>query len=382
MSTRRSSVWVLSTACVLGLLFQAWIVSQQGPALIEGTLEGHNDFLQLYVGASLCGTGQLYSLEANQRLQSEFIGRVSPSVRYSRLPFYSLLLRPLTWMPYRTAYWTFQALSLGSLLAFACLAVPRTPLIAPLLCFSIPALMTLKLGQDVFLVLLAFAVYQALSERGKALAAGLVLSLCLVKFHLFVLVGAGLVLTKQRQQLMGAAAGAALWLSLSFLAGGSAWIGDYVALLRDPALHPSPSIMPNLHGMSLGHAGWEWTLVGFVVLLFVTTVWRVRDEHVRQALALTGGLLISRHAYIQDSVLILAAVPLVLRAAAGAPTTFLLLLFCSPIAAILQLLNPPVSAIPAAVLLTSFTWICVSSLRRSANARSQLNAQALHPTVA
>ena len=360
--------WTLTALCGLGLAFQVWMVSQQGPALLRGTLEGHNDFLQLYVGARLAGTGELYSLEANQRLQAELTGKVSPSIRYSRLPFYALLLRPLAALPYRAAYLTFQGLSLAALLVFVWLTVPECPLLAPLLCFSIPLTASFRQGQDLMFLLLVLVVYQLLARRGHGFAAGLVLSLGLIKFHLLVLLWLGLVIRKHWPEVKGMVTGMGLALALSLAAGGPHWIAGYLALLRDPALHPSPAIMPNLHGMTLGHTGIELGCAVVVVALFGIIALREPRRPMVEALALIGSLLVSRHAYIQDSVLMLAALAMLDKVDTSGPGKFLLLLFCTPLGALLQLTDPPVSVLPAAMLLLAYVMLVTAARPRPAPA--------------
>lgn len=349
--------------CLLGLAFQYWLIAQQGEALIRGAVEGHNDFLQLYVGASLTGTGELYSLEANQRLQRLLIGKVSPSVRYSRLPFYALLLRPLAELPYRTSYWIFQALSFAALIVLAWLWAPECPLLLPLLCFSIPLTACFRQGQDLMFVLLALTFFHRLSRSGRGLAAGWVLSLCLIKFHFFVLVALALLLRRMWPEVKGALLGAAVALTLSFAAGGFSWPADYLALLRDPALHPSPSIMPNLHGLALGNFAVELSTSLVVLAVFLAVARREPLWPAVLALALIGGLLLSRHAYIQDAVLLLPALGLIDKVRTSALGKLGLLLVCTPLGAVLQLMDPPASVFSPGLLLAAYLALALASWR-------------------
>jgi hypothetical protein len=353
----------LVLACLLGLAFQAWVVSQQGEALIQGTIDGHNDFLQLYVGGKLCGTGELYSLEANQREQRAAIGKISPSVRFSRLPFYAVLLRPLTALRYRTAYGLFQAWSVAALIGFAWLMAPECRLLLPLLCFSIPLTAAFRQGQDLMFVLLAVALFYRWSRQGRGWWAGLVLSVGLIKFHLLVLVWLALVARRQWPEVKGALAGGLAALALCFAGGGINWMGDYLALLRDPALHPSPSIMPNLHGLAMGNAWVEMTASLVVVALLMAAARREADFGAVLALALLGGLLISRHAYIQDAVVVLPALALLDKVHTSGLGKLLLLLFCLPLGALLQLMDPPVSQAAPALLLAGYMALALASVR-------------------
>jgi hypothetical protein len=212
-------------------------------------------------------------------------------------------------------------------------------------------------------LLLVFAVYRVLARRGHGFAAGLVLSIGLIKFHLVLLLLAVPVLRRQWAELRGLGAGGVVALALSFAAGGAHWISDYIALLRDPALHPSPAIMPNLHGMTLGQAGIELGCAVVVVALFGIVAMREPRRELVETLALMG----SRHAYIQDSVLMLAALALLHKVDTSGPGKFLLLLFCTPLGALLQLMDPPVSVLPAAMLLLAYVMLVTAPRPRPAS---------------
>jgi hypothetical protein len=75
-------------------------------------LTGQTDFVQLYTGAQLSGTGKLYDPEANYGWHQRLFGKRFPAVLHSRPPFYSFLLRPLGRLPYLAAFFLFVALNL------------------------------------------------------------------------------------------------------------------------------------------------------------------------------------------------------------------------------------------------------------------------------
>ena len=96
-------------AALVGLCFLSLLIWTQR----ERIFTGRNDFSQLYVGANLSGTGQLYNRAANIELFKKTIGVTMEGVLYSRLPFYAFLLRPLTTLPYLIAFWLFAAINLA-----------------------------------------------------------------------------------------------------------------------------------------------------------------------------------------------------------------------------------------------------------------------------
>src|ERR1051326_8567628 len=91
-------------------------------------------------------------------------------------------------------------------------------------------------GQDVNIVLLLAAVALALLVKQRDFAGGLVLSLCLIKFHLFVLAPLVLLRYRRWRAAGGAALGCGILLLISFVAAGPNWPAEYWKVLRDPQL--------------------------------------------------------------------------------------------------------------------------------------------------
>jgi len=162
----------------VGIFFLGWIATRWPGGLVEEAFSGHNDFVQLYAGARLIGSPGLYSPEANLRVQRELIGLQSPSVLYSRLPFYAFLLKPLTAAPYHRAYIIFQIVNIACLVGTIGFFARRQLEIGVLAAYSVPALAAVLVGQDLGLVIFFYAAFYWLSERGQEFTAGLALSLC------------------------------------------------------------------------------------------------------------------------------------------------------------------------------------------------------------
>jgi hypothetical protein len=141
-------------------------------------LAGQNDFLALYVGATLAGTPDLYSPPVFERMQKKTVNIRMPAVLFSRPPFYAVLLKPLAAMPYPAAYLLFQVLSVAALVSALRVLAPRGDPLWLLGGMSIPVLTAFINGQDVLLVLAAAAASIALWRRGFTFASGLVLSRC------------------------------------------------------------------------------------------------------------------------------------------------------------------------------------------------------------
>ena len=271
---------------------------------------GQNDFLQLYAGAKLSGTSDLYSPIAARRIHRESVGVELDGVYYSRPPFYADLLRPLGHLPYRAAYWTFESISFGAFAVFLILFVPQCKELVLFSSLCFPLLSDFLNGQDVTLVLLLAAGSILAIRHEHDFAAGLLLSLCAIKGHLFVLTPLIFLIHRRWMVLAGGAVGGGVLTAMSFLSDGRDWPRRYLTLLANPELHPSPSSMPNLRGLVFGVTGEEypamyWVLTICVVAAVVWLAWKIRDLEMAFAMSMVAGLLVGYHAYLQDAVLLL-----------------------------------------------------------------------------
>ena len=95
MKRDNQSPWFFVMAAVIGVFVFFVVLLVQPRELTIRMIRGENDFLQLYAGARLNGTAELYSHAANQRINQEAAGVESSAISHSRLPFYSFFLRPL-----------------------------------------------------------------------------------------------------------------------------------------------------------------------------------------------------------------------------------------------------------------------------------------------
>lgn len=296
---------------------------------------GQNDFLQLYAGAKLSGTPELYSPAAARRIHRESAGVELVGVYYSRPPFYAVLLRPLGHLPYRVAYWTFEGISFAAFAAFLILFVPQCKELVLFSSLCLPLLSNFLNGQDVTLVLM-LAAGSILAIRGKRdFLAGLLLSLCAIKGHLFVLTPLVFLIYRRWVVLAGGAAGGVALIAMSFLTDGKDWPQRYLALLKNPELHPNPSGMPNLRGLVFGITGAEypaiyWALTIVVVAGVAWLAWRLKDLEMAFAMSLVAGLLVGYHAYLQDAALLLLPFAIVIARSKAVPLRVVMALAILP----------------------------------------------------
>jgi hypothetical protein len=338
---------LILASIVTGIIFLGMIAYVNKERIIAG----RTDFAQLYAGASLVGTPDLYSARANDAIISRVTGVTMEGVTYSRLPFYAWLLKPFTWLPYRTAYYSFVLLNVGAALVF----IFRFSSICrelPLFCaFSVPLLVAFAQGQDTPILLLLASTVFLLAQRGRDFAAGLVLSLCAIKFHLFTMLALAVIVHKRWRLLAGGVTGGLALLVLSFAAAGPDWPAAYLNLATSGYLDPCPACMPNVKGMSVLIPSLEWPITAAVVILFLVLAWRISDFYTVFALALIAGLLLSLHAYPQDTVLLLLSFAIIIsRSADKLLRTIMALAITPPMHLLLLAREPYSAAVPAAYI--------------------------------
>lgn len=284
----------------------------------ERIAKGQNDFVALYAGARLVGTPDLYSRAANLAVSQEVTGITMKSVVYTRPPFYACLLKPLSALPYLTAYALFCLVCVASVLWFVVRFTRDCPALPLYAAFSIPVAAVLPQGQDTPFLLVFTGTALLLHRAGRPFLAGMMLALCAIKFHLFLLVPLLLVMKREWRTLAGGAAGGGVLLLLTLLLAGPSSLPAYLAVLRDPWINFTPDMMPNLHGFAAIlpaalSTPVETGLVLFTLAAFFWACSRSDSYEFLFALTLIGGLLVSFHSGISDQVLLLPAFVLLFR---------------------------------------------------------------------
>jgi hypothetical protein len=342
----------------LGVVFLLSLAYQQR----ERALKGQNDFVQLYAGGRLAGTPDLYSRSANLALIKSIQGFTMQTVVYTRPPFYAAVLRPLAALPYRVAYAVFSLLTLASILWFVIRFSKECPSLPFFAAFSIPLLTALCNGQDTAFLLAILGGSILLTRRKMDFLAGLVLSLCAIKFHLFLFLPILLLVKKRWRILGGGASGIALLAGVGVLVNGMDSTWQYVRVLRDPWINPSAIGMPNLHGLVAvlhGDARMEMLLIAGVLLGFLWITQRSENYEFLLAASLVCGLLVSFHSGVADDVVLFPAFVMAAGASASEPLRASAALILTPIPYFMALAGAPYSAfLPIALLvLLGVFWI-------------------------
>ncbi|MFN7918846.1 MAG: glycosyltransferase family 87 protein [Bryobacteraceae bacterium] len=362
----------LAGCILIGLLIDVLA----GQHLWSRAKRGENDFLQLFAGARLVRTPELYVMDASLRVHREVTesGTYYPAVCYTRLPWYALMLSPLGKLPYRTAYYIWEAFNATVFVVFLWLWSREYPPVWALAALSIPLLVNLLNGQDSGLVTALCGFALLLERRGRDLAAGVLLSLASIKFHLLVLVPIGLVIHRRWGILKGGLAGGAALFVLSAIADGFDWPGRYLAVLRSPAVHPGAETMTTFRNLAWFVSGAENPSLELVLsvataALFAYLAWRIRSFGVMFGLALAGGVLVCHHAYSQDLVVLVLMAALFATAGASTALTNWTIALAMPPAAFLLYFGFPLSA-ALPVLLLSILLVALADAHRQTGARS------------
>jgi len=344
------------------MLFLLWQVNDPIRA-------ARNDFMPLYVAAKLAGTGDLYEPHAYYAFMIQRFEALHESLRFTRLPFYATLLWPLSFLPYETAYGVWWLLRVAALAAFV--ALWRIPSRSDTILFtvlSLPVFASLAAGQDSIFLLLFIALAVRWREKGRDFSAGLALSLCAIKFHLFLLLPLLLWRRRLGRMAAGFGSGAAALLAVTFAVEGCWWPLDYFRVLTDGRVHPGPDSMPNLHGLFAGLPHGLY-LEAFAAVAVLLAAWvSLREASFPSALALTllGGLLLSFHSYLMDAAVLLPALLIVVAGTTRRWMKIAGTLLLSPPAALLLVSHPPWSYVTQAGLAVFFfaTVLDVHSARR------------------
>ena len=289
---------LLAASLALTLIYAVIRLSVSGSALVHGW----NDFAPLRAGAELVGTPGLYSFAANQRAEQAASGAIM-KITYFRPPFYAALLRPLAWLPYPVAYWIFQLATIGSLAWFLRRWFARPLHVVALA--GIPLVEAFVNGQDVAFVVALAAVSLLLARRGEDVTSGLILSLCTIKFHLFLLVPVAILARRRWGVLAGAACGVAGLAAISFLAQGWAWPIDYWRILHRRDMHPEAFLSISVRGM-IGDRPIALAIACVVLLaVFLWIAAREANYELLFGIAVLTSLLIGYHVYMSDALLLL-----------------------------------------------------------------------------
>jgi hypothetical protein len=279
--SRRDLFALIVLACG-GLALLAVIASPYWKDIVLG----HTDYLSFYAGGRLAFTPDLYDPPHAMAEQLRAAGVMGKGSYYTRMPWFAAAMWPLARLSYFTGQYIWEALLLAGLLVFLALwPRPSFPVRAAILCYSIPALMSLRMGQDPPLLLALMAIALVLLYRGKPVLAGLVLSLTLAKFHLFLPLFPAVLFARRWRFASGLFSGTAILLAANFLVSGPSWPRTYLAAITDPVVTPGVIITPSLFYAIPGTPQMRNLVVAVVGLIMMALYLRIAREKVELLIA-------------------------------------------------------------------------------------------------
>jgi Glycosyltransferase family 87 len=281
-SRSRGDLWALIALACGGLALLASIAS---PYWKDVAL-GHTDYLSFYAGGRLAFTPALYDPPHAMAEQLRAAHVMGKGTYFIRMPWFAAAMWPLARLPYLTGQFIWEALLIAGLVVFVALwPRPSFPVRATILCYSLPALMSLRMGQDPPLLLASMAISLALLYRGKPVLAGLVLSLTLAKFHLFLPLYPAVLFARRWRFASGLFSGTAILLAANFVVSGFDWPQRYLAAMTNPATTPVVSVTPSLFYAIPGTPQIRNLVVAMVGLALMVLYLRIAREKVELLIA-------------------------------------------------------------------------------------------------
>ena len=346
---------VAALLCLLGLAVNCVII---GPGALKGAYLGQNDFRQFYVGGKLAVSGNLYNFDRVLEAQRDALGESNERMMPGRLPFYYAALAPLGRLPYHVALRLWNGCTILATALFVWLSPKaRRAQLAVACCWSLPLVFSTAIGQDVGFVLLILVLTLRTLDSEQPLLAGLILSLCLIKFHLFLLLPLLFLGKREGRLASGFSIGAAVLLLISFVAGWD-WPRAYLALNLH-AVSEDSRLMPTLHGLADHFPARD--VVEFVLSVAVIgLVWRVvrrADFEVALTATFLGGLLLTRHAYLQDCGMLVGSLVTLFQRPGNAVVRYCALVLLLPIPYVLFFMQGgATTAALFVLLLAAMAW--------------------------
>jgi hypothetical protein len=339
-------------------------------------LVGQNDFLGLYPGGRLAFDPHLYDKATVDQLQAEAAQTYSDAYMFIRLPFYAVMLSPLTRLPYLYAYCTFLVISFLSLIGFVAMWRPPSPSVTlECMCLFLPAMVAFLNGQDTLVLLFIVAMVVRLEAGHKPVLAGILLALGAIKIHLFLLIPILILAGRFWTVGVGYSIGGVSLAMISFAAQGWNWPIKYYHLISQAAVSPHTEFMPNLNNLchQLPFSGlWQ----GMLTLAVIAAAWAAarRSSFLRGlGIVLCGGILIGHHSYLADCSLLL---PIALSARSLTDWPFLRTasdLFLKPFLYVFLFLPVPIFPL---LLLGYFALLAHAPWREGKETPKQLHAAA------
>jgi len=168
-------------------------------------------------------------------------------------------------------------------------------------------------GQDDSFLLLFIALSATLVRKNLHFAGGLILSLCMSKFHLMIFIPCILIASLRWKLMLGLITGVASLILTSFVVGGWTWPVEWYRAVRRPVVHQNmdKSAIDILSHHLTGPAFAGSVSILLLVLIGVVIYASRLDYPMAMGITLAAGLVAALHVYLYDYLLLLPLLSLV-----------------------------------------------------------------------
>jgi hypothetical protein len=234
---------------------------------------------------------------------------------FVRPPIYATALSPLAALPPHAAFAVWELVNVAAVIGFV-LVLDPSPFGLVMTALFLPLGLSFRQGQDMALWLLCIGLSMALLRRKKPFMAGLVLALCGMKFHLFLLVPVFLLARKAGRMAAGLCAGGALLIFGCFALFGRNWVFQYYSCVMENQKHLRST------GSFLTVLQVQWWPVVVCLGMGALCYWAcryVQNPEAALSSAVGLGLFVAPRLYLYDAVVALPALLLIFRRLLDAP---------------------------------------------------------------
>jgi hypothetical protein len=279
------------------------------------------DFTQFYFASRIVAGGQIARIHDRAvyeplvaEVKKDFYWKDHPYY-YNRPAFSAVFYWPLSWFSYVTASRVHLAINL-LLMALLIWKLPiwlnANPSVRFGLWLYFPFAYSVGMGQDTLLITLIMAYSLCVLIHRNQTLAGVLLSLCLFKPHLLVLVPLLFLAERKREALRAFLLSGAALAAISVAIVGPAGVRQFIDLLQAPTTDYYPSYMGNIRAVSMNFGPEFAWFVGIFAVGTAILVFYREGYYERLTVCLMLPLLLGPHVYWCDYCL-LAIVALITR---------------------------------------------------------------------
>jgi hypothetical protein len=190
-----------------------------------------------------------------------------------------------------------------------------------------PCWIGIAFGQDLVFGLACFVIGFDHIRKGKLTLGGFLVSLVLYKYHLFLLLGLGLLLRRNWAVAKGFFGGALLQVVATFCIVGVNGPASYWSLMRNhqaPGMNMTLPVMPNLRDLSINlgltTSGAQYVLIAMILASALYIIFREVEDSVVATTSIAAMILCAPHCFVHDLTFLLPGLALMLSNSTATPS--------------------------------------------------------------